>query len=125
MSLTTDESKPLPAWAYGPGQPEHLARLGESGWPSPVITAIADLFSRAGIQDPYQQKLVEPTARVFGGGKNGDLSGVNWGMVVDYFTWEIASLTDADEAERLQEMAIKKYGGIWFHYPVYSVDGLY
>ena len=119
MFLTA--GRPLPDWAYT-ADPEGLTPLGDAGWPSDVTKSIAELFSRAGIPDPYCQKLVEPTARVFGG-KVGDLSKVNWTLAVDYFTWEIESLRGTAKAEALQRAAEDKYGGIFSHYEVYSTDG--
>lgn len=108
---------------WGGEKPKHLIPLGQSLWPDEVKNQIVEIFKAIGVADPLRQKLVEPFAIVFGGKhreKESDLSEVNWGMVIDYFTWEAAAMTDPDKSRRLQNKAEKKYGGIFSHYIVYE-----
>ena len=86
---------------WGRKRPKHLITLGETPWPDAVKEDIAKSFKQIGVEDPLQQKLVEPHARAFGGKDNDgayDLSGVDWAMVMDYFRWEAAAWDrDTDE----------------------------
>lgn len=108
---------------WGGKKPDHLMTLGSTQWPDEVKHEIVEIFKGIGVVSPLKQKLVEPYAIVFGGrrkeGESG-LSGVNWEMVVDYFTWEAAAMTDRKQSEKLQDEAEKKYGGIFSHYAVYE-----
>lgn len=104
-------------------KPDQLIPLGQSAWPDEIKQRIAEIFKAVGCPDPLRQKLVEPRARVFGGRRDRvDLSKVNWGLAIDYFTWEAASMTDRKKAEALQKKAKKKYGGIFSHYRVYFTE---
>lgn len=114
---------PLAEGTWGGEKPKHLVSLKESMWPEEVIDKIAQIFKGIGVIDPMKQKLVEPYAVVFGG-KNVDgrqnLSGANWELAVDYFTFEAASITRNQKVHELQEEALKKYGGYFSHYAVYE-----
>ncbi|WP_408998168.1 hypothetical protein ACJ77P_10280 [Syntrophus buswellii] len=108
-------------------RPEDLIPLGESSWPDEVKEKIVKIYQTCGLPDPLRQKLIEPTARVF---RNeliwnpNDLSNVNWEIAVDYFTWEAVAISGNDKkSKRLQKKAVKKYGGIFMHYPVYEDYG--
>lgn len=41
-------------------------------------------------------------------------------MVIDYFIWEAAEWSGSAKGERLQEEAMEKYEGIFWHYTVYE-----
>jgi hypothetical protein len=108
---------------WGGERPKHLIPLEQSSWPDEIKEAIVKIFMAKGLSEPMRQKIIEPMARVFGGMKTDgaiDLSGVNWELVVDYFTWEAESIMHTDKAKKLQKQAKKKYGKIFSHYQVYE-----
>lgn len=97
--------------------------LGETFWPDDIKQKVSDIYKKVGIADPLKQKLVEPFAGCFGG-KNQEgvpvFSKVNWNALLDYFEWEAAEISENKvKAQKLQDKAEKKYGGIFFHYNVY------
>lgn len=114
---------PMAEGVWGGEKPKHLVSLKDSMWPEEVIDKITQIFKAIGILDPLGQKLVEPYAVVFGcknvEGRQ-DLSGVNWELAVDYFTFEAASVTRDEKVHALQKRALKKYGGHFSHYAVYE-----
>ncbi len=136
MFLTTHEYTHLPQWAYLAGsyttipqpgkwgweKPSHLVPLIAAPWPEEVKHVIAELFRGVGIENPFQQKLVEPCAVIFGGSMEDAyiLDDVEWDKVIDYFEWEVASLTGEPDAHALQEQSLKKWGHLFSHYQVYE-----
>lgn len=104
-------------------KPDHLVPLKSALWPDKVKEKITAIFKAIGVPNPMEQKLVEPHARVFGGicdENQSILDDVDWEMLVDYFEWEAAALTDREKSEALQEKCLKKRGGIFSHYQVYE-----
>jgi hypothetical protein len=110
------------------GNLKGLQTLDKTPFPAEVKNQIVEAFKKIGVENPLQQKLVEPYAIYFGGhDKDGEYeySNVNWDKVIDYFEYEAASLSgDAKRAIALQKRANKKYGHEFFHYAVYE-DGKY
>jgi hypothetical protein len=131
------EGMKLPKWAavhtvtsdpkyeeWQGGKPIHVCPLGETFWPDDVKSKIADIYKAVGVPDPMKQKLVEPYAGMFGGqNKEGIpvLTHVNWNLLLDYFEWEAASVSENVKlSNKLQGKAEKKHGGAFSHYPVYQ-----
>jgi hypothetical protein len=120
LHLFTDTPTP---GTWGIERPKHLIMLERSMWPDNIKEAIVKIYQEKGLPDPMRQKLVEPIAFIFGGQEvDGvtDLTKINWQMVIDYFTWEAEAIMQTEDAERLQEEAEKKYGGIFSHHEVYK-----
>ncbi len=113
---------PLEPNIIGGYKPKHLQVLGRTLWPDEIKKKIVALYEPEGI-DALQEKLVEPTARVFGGiDRDGedDLSKVNWDFAIDYFTWELESIKRTKKAYTLQDKALEKWGFMFWHYGVYE-----
>ncbi len=114
---------PLRKGVYPTQRPKYLVPLEEANWPSEVVSRVVKAYTAVGLQNPLKQKLVEPSAIVFGGKYSEgvtDLTSVNWDMVGDYFEWEAqAAVGNYDESVALQKKAKAKWGGIWSHRQVY------
>lgn len=105
------------------GKPFYLCTLNDTLWGNEVKEKIAKFYKNVGVQDPLNQKLVEPYAGAFGGqNKEGvaDLSKVNWEMLVDYFKWEALAISDNHtKAAKVYKEAEKKHNISFSHYYVY------
>ena len=104
-------------------KPAHVIPLNGALWPDKIKKKVTEIFKAIGVPDPMNQKLVEPHARVFGGRcieGSSILDEVDWKLLLDYFEWEAAALTDPEKSEALQEKCEKKRGGIFTHQPVYE-----
>jgi hypothetical protein len=104
--------------------PKHLLVLGDAKWPADVKSRIVEAYKLVGLESPLRQKVVEPLAIAFGGRKHeGEyrLDYVNWEKLVDYYTFEAASISrNIERAQKLQDEAKAKYGHIFNHYNVYD-----
>jgi hypothetical protein len=106
--------------------PSELTTLKDSMFPEWVKARIVEIYKDFGVENPLEQKLVEPFAYYFDGTNNEgvpDFKHVDWQKVIDYFQFEAVSVAGTrEDAIKLQNKAIEKYGHGFFHKDVYGGD---